>query len=214
MKLRGPALAALSLLALSACSRGSDSASQNDTDQIILTEPNVGVEDANVVTVGAEDVVEDAAATPMAERVAVIGILNKRNGVTREFRLKPGQATRIDNVLVHLRACDQTPPWELNQLTGAFLWVDAEGLDKKWRRVFSGWLFKERPAANVVEHAIYDVWPKSCEMTFKDRGEATVDAPSGPTGPAPSSEKKSPEEAETAPSGAPSPPSAASSNSM
>ena len=32
--------------------------------------------------------------------------------------------------------------------------------------VFSGWLFKENPAANVVEHPIYDVWVKACKMSF------------------------------------------------
>jgi hypothetical protein len=30
--------------------------------------------------------------TPMAERVAVLGLLNKRNGISRDLTLKPGQA--------------------------------------------------------------------------------------------------------------------------
>ena len=38
--------------------------------------------------------------TPMAQRVAVVGLLNKRNGVSRELTLKPGQATRIGNAIV------------------------------------------------------------------------------------------------------------------
>ena len=32
--------------------------------------------------------------TPMAERVAVLGLLNKRNGQTRDIELKPGEAIR------------------------------------------------------------------------------------------------------------------------
>lgn len=120
-----------------------------------------------------------AGATPMAERVAVIGLLNKRNGETRELTLKPGQATRIGDVIVRLRACERTAPWEQEQYTGAFVQMDVRGTDAKWRRAFSGWLFKERPALNVVLHPIYDVWPKSCTMSFPDTGPETVSAGAG-----------------------------------
>ena len=43
--------------------------------------------------------------------------------------------------------------------------ADADS-DLEWRRVFSGWLFKNKPSINVVEHSIYDVWVKSCAMRF------------------------------------------------
>src|SRR3546814_20495907 len=91
----------------------------------------------------------------MAERVAVIGLLNKRNGLTRDLTLKPGEALRVNNVIVRLRACETTAPWEEVPETGAFVQLDVLGNDKKWRRVFSGWLFEERPERNVVQHEIY-----------------------------------------------------------
>ena len=50
--------------------------------------------------------------TPMAERVATLGLLNKRNGQTRDIELKPGEAIRFDKVVVRLRACEKTAPWE------------------------------------------------------------------------------------------------------
>lgn len=124
-----------------------------------------------------------AGATPMAERVAVVGLLNKRNGETRDLTLKPGQATRVGDVIVRLRACERTAPWEQEQYTGAFVQMDVRGTDAKWRRAFSGWLFKERPALNVVLHPIYDVWPKSCTMSFPDRGADTVSAGAGAASP-------------------------------
>lgn len=124
-----------------------------------------------------------AGATPMAERVAVVGLLNKRNGETRDLTLKPGQATRVGDVIVRLRACERTAPWEQEQYTGAFVQMDVRGTDSKWRRPFSGWLFKERPALNVVLHPIYDVWPKSCTMSFPDRGPDTVSAGAGAASP-------------------------------
>ena len=47
----------------------------------------------------------EAGTTPMKDRVAVLGLLNKRNGQARDVTLKPGQAMRIGNVVVRLRAC-------------------------------------------------------------------------------------------------------------
>lgn len=117
--------------------------------------------------------------TPMAERVAVIGLLNKRNGISRDLTMKPGQALRAGNVIVRLRACEATAPWETQKLTGAFVQVDRLGLENKWRRVFSGWLYKESPSLNVVEDPVYDVWPKSCAMTHPEIGPATTRASAG-----------------------------------
>jgi hypothetical protein len=115
-----------------------------------------------------------AGVTPMAERVAVLGLLNKRNGIVRDITLKPGQAVRIKDAIVRLRACETTAPWEAETLTGAFVQLDIERTDQRWQRVFSGWLYKESPSLNTVEHAVYDVWPKSCAMTY----------PPGPPAPA------------------------------
>jgi hypothetical protein len=113
--------------------------------------------------------------TPMAERVAVIGLLNKRNGITRKLSMKPGQAFRVDNAIVRLRACETTAPWENVPETGAFVQLDVrETRDNQWRRAFSGWLFKDRPDRNVVQHPIYDVWVMSCAMTWPETGDETV----------------------------------------
>ncbi len=130
---------------------------------------------ANIVTVDVGGGVDPSyGATPMAQRVATLGLLNKRNGVSRDVVLKPGNSARIGDVVIHLRACEQTAPWEQEHYTGAFVQVDVQGTDKVWRRPFSGWLFKERPALNVVQHPIYDVWVKSCAMTFPEGGPNSV----------------------------------------
>lgn len=123
-------------------------------------------------------------ATPMKDRIAVLGLLNKRNGQARDLTLKPGEATRVGNVIVRLRACEETAPWEQEHYTGAFVQLDVEQTDKTWKRVHSGWLYKERPNLNVVLDGVYDVWVKSCTMKFP--GAA------GEPAPAPSSAPKSP----------------------
>ena len=119
--------------------------------------------------------------TPMAQRVAVIGLLNKRNGISRDLTLKPGQALRAGDVVVRLRACETAAPWEIQKLTGAFVQVDVRNPQGQFQRVFSGWLYKETPSLNVVEHPVYDVWPKSCAMTHPEAGASTVREESAPS---------------------------------
>ena len=82
--------------AMTACGRGAD---------------NEPVNGANAVTVDVPQAAEGlTGVTPMAERVAVLGLLNKRNGIVRDITLKPGQAVRIRDAVVRLRACDSTAP--------------------------------------------------------------------------------------------------------
>lgn len=148
------------LLALGACGTGGT--------------PQQNAQDANGVTetVDVPQTVErlPPGTTPMAERVAVVRLLNKRNGQMREFSLRPGQAVRAGDVILRLRACETTAPWEVQQLTGAFVQLDVRNPQGRVQRVFSGWLYKESPSLNVVQHPIYDVWPMSCAMTHPEGG--------------------------------------------
>lgn len=142
--------------------------------------------------------------TPMAERTATLRLLNKRNTQMREFTLRPGQAIRFGDAVVRLRACETTAPWEVQQLTGAFVQLDVRNPQGQVQRVFSGWLYKESPGLNVVEHPIYDVWVMTCAMTHPGGG-----TPAPAEGRAASS--RSSASNATAPAGetAPSPPAAA-----
>jgi hypothetical protein len=124
----------------------------------------------------------DYGATPMNERVAVLGLLNKRNNVSEEIKLKPGESREVGPVIIRVSACERTAPWELPQQTGAFVQVDIrERGQAQHARVFSGWMFLESPSLNVVEHPVYDVWVKDCTMRFPgEEGPASPkDAPKG-----------------------------------
>ena len=155
------ALAPMLVLAVAAggCNRGDD-ASRQSAEAVTVDVPRSAAGEPGV--------------TPMAQRVAVLGLLNKRNGIVRDLAMRPGQAMRIKDAVVRLRACETTAPWESEKLTGAFVQLDVEGTDGQLRRAFSGWLYKESPSLNVIEHPVYDVWPKSCAMTY----------PAGPAAPA------------------------------
>ena len=78
------------------------------------------------------------------------------------------------SVVVRLKACETTAPWEQEAYTGAFVQLIVRGSDEKWRKVFSGWLYKESPSLNLVEHPIYDVWAKACTMRHPDTGPETT----------------------------------------
>jgi hypothetical protein len=119
----------------------------------------------------ASSVVESGFGTPVKDRVATLGLINKRNNITQDIVLKPGESRRIGNVIVKLATCERTAPWEDPQETGAFVQVFVEERatvqDKlAWHKVFSGWLFKNAPSLSVVEHPVYDVWVKDCAMKF------------------------------------------------
>ncbi len=160
--------------------------------EVALPKADTASENSDIVTVDTRPTIDpNKGATPMAERVAIVGLLNKRNGQTRDLTLKPGEAARVGGAVVRLRACEQTAPYEQDQLTGAFVQLDIEQLDKTWRRVFSGWTYKERPALNVVQHQVYDVWVKSCAMTFPSGGADAAESGS-PAAPSRSSAPKSP----------------------
>lgn len=191
-RLAGP-VAAASALALASCGggdkigNGGEAARRVTSVQSSLPEPRA----------------DSLPGTPMAQRVAVIGLLNKRNGLTNKLTMKPGQALRVGAAIVRLRACEQTAPWEDPAETGAFVQLDVqETRDNKWHRVFSGWLFKDRPDRNVVQHPIYDVWVNSCAMSWPETGPATVkasDARSGDGSAKRSSAKKSADETSGSP---------------
>lgn len=197
-------LAAAACLALAACGSeaptGEPEAEQTEVPEELRAEPLPDLPET------------DVDATPLAERVATLGLLNKRNNISRDIEIKPGEARRIDDVIIRLASCERTAPWEEPAETGAFVQVlvnerpDADS-DAQWLRIFSGWLFKNNPGLNVVEHPVYDVWVKDCAMRFPGEDEAVqpgtsddeaaprraAPAPSASATPAPAPEPAAPE---------------------
>jgi hypothetical protein len=155
------ALAGAALLALAACNGGAPESDAEETDvpEELASDPLPDPGDI------------EAIGTPMEERVATLGLINKRNNLSRDIELSPGESRRVDDVVIRLSACERTAPWESPAEVGAFVQVfvneerDPEA-EPEFQRIFSGWLFKNSPSLNVVEHPIYDVWVKDCAMSF------------------------------------------------
>lgn len=191
------AAALILLTALAGCNRGEAGkeavASATEVPKAVAAAP-VG-----------KSAVESEFGTPVKDRVATIGLLNKRNNESQDLVMKSGESRRVGNVIVRLASCERTLPWENPPEVGAFVQVLVEERRRTseplvWRRVFSGWLFKNSPSLNVVEHPVYDVWVKDCAMKFPgEEEEASASAsnaakpagkastpPASPAAPAPS----------------------------
>ncbi|TPE62456.1 DUF2155 domain-containing protein [Sandaracinobacter neustonicus] len=147
--------------------------------------------------------------TPMSERTAVIGVLDKRLGTTGEFTLKPGERFSFGRIAGVLQGCEKTQPFERPQ-SAAFVQVSEtparlQGKPQEpVKRVFSGWLFAESPSLNPFVHPVYDVWLKSCTMRFPDGPKAASSA-TGSAGKATRSRPAAPKPATAAPAAAPAP---------
>ncbi|MEC9065962.1 MAG: DUF2155 domain-containing protein [Pseudomonadota bacterium] len=173
-------------VALAGCSPGASESDASETEAAGTGAPETEVQAGDGAATGAagdaapaagasDDAASESAAgeveaTPMEERVATLGLLNKRNNLSQDLEMTPGESRRVGNVIVRLAACERTAPWEMPRETGAFVQVlvrdnAAEG-EGRWDKVFSGWLFRNSPSRNVVEHPIYDVWVKDCAMSF------------------------------------------------
>jgi hypothetical protein len=167
-RLGAGAAAATALVLLAACNKGGNpDPSATDVPQALAT-------------VAAGKAVESQFGTPVKDRVATLGLLNKRNNLTQDVVLKAGESKRIGNVVIKLATCEKTLPWERPPELGAFVQLFVEERAKPsdplaWRKVFSGWLFKNSPAVNVVEHPVYDVWVKDCAMKFPGEEEDPAD---------------------------------------
>ncbi len=173
-------LALFAALALAGC-KGSGEPDPNDTS---IPKGVVGTPKALTVE-------ESQYGTPVKDRVATLGLLNKRNNLTRDLKLKSGESIRVGNIIVKLASCERSLPWEQPRQTGAFVQVFVEERQTTdqalaWRKVFSGWLFKESPSLNVVEHPVYDVWVKDCAMKFpgEEDDPAAAASPSSAAKPA------------------------------
>ena len=194
------AFALLATAALAACGGNSDEADSQAT----------GVPESIASRQPGKPAVESQYGTPVKDRVATLGLLNKRNNETQDVVLKAGESKRIGNVVIKLATCERTRPWEEPREEGAFVQVFVEERAKisdplVWHKVFSGWLFKDSPSLNVVEHPVYDVWIKHCAMKFpgeEDTPDASASASSAakPSGKASAA---SPPKASPAPASSP-----------
>lgn len=98
----------------------------------------------------------------VANPVAEFAGLDKITGRIISFDVYVNETVQFGALQVTPRVCYSRPDAE-EPKTDTFVEVDEITLDRKIRRIFTGWMFAESPGLNAVEHAVYDVWLKSCK---------------------------------------------------
>ncbi len=99
----------------------------------------------------------------IANKVAVFSGLDKITGRIITFDVYINETVQFGALQVTPRVCYSREETEQPKTT-TFVEVDEITLDRKIRRIFTGWMFADSPGLNAVDHAVYDVWLKSCRM--------------------------------------------------
>lgn len=109
-----------------------------------------------------------ASNSAMAERlenpVAEFTGLDKITGRIINFDVYIDETVQFGALQVTPRVCYSRTEEEEPKTT-TFVEVDEITLDRKIRRIFTGWMLAESPGLNAVEHAVYDVWLQSCKQS-------------------------------------------------
>ncbi|ARP65256.1 glycosyl hydrolase family 5 [Mesorhizobium sp. WSM1497] len=113
-----------------------------------------------------------AGADRVTNAVAEFAGIDKITGRIITFDVYIDETVQFGALQVTPRVCYSRPQAEAPK-TDSFVEVDEITLDRKIRRIFTGWMFAESPGLNAVEHAVYDVWLKACKQ------KSDVPAPDG-----------------------------------
>src|SRR5262245_24970653 len=123
-------------------------------------------------------VATSASAERVSNPVAEFTGIDKITGRIITFDVYVNETVQFGALQVTPRVCYSAPQTE-EPKTDSFVEVDEITLDRKIRRIFTGWMFAESPGLNAVEHAVYDVWLKGCKQKsdVPPPDSASTDAP-------------------------------------
>lgn len=92
--------------------------------------------------------------------------MDKITGRVMTFDVYINETVQFGALQITPRVCYSSPD-SADPRTDSFVEVDEITLNRKIRRIFTGWMFAESPGLNAIEHPIYDVWLKTCKQISK-----------------------------------------------
>jgi len=105
-----------------------------------------------------------AQAEKVKNAVAVFSGLDKITGRTTSFDVYIDETVQFGALQVTPKVCFTRDDTEAQKISG-FVEVDEITLDRKIRRIFTGWMFAASPGLNAVDHPVYDVWLTGCKQS-------------------------------------------------
>ncbi len=103
-------------------------------------------------------------AEDVSNPVATFAGLDKITARMIQFDVYINETVQFGSLQVTPRVCYTRPETERQEET-AFVEVDEITLERKVRRIFTGWMFASSPGMNAVEHPVYDVWLVGCKQS-------------------------------------------------
>lgn len=103
-----------------------------------------------------------AGAEKSANAIAEFSGIDKITGKIIKFDVYMDETVQFGALQITPRVCYTRSQNEAPGSNG-FVEVDEITLDRKIRRIFTGWMFADSPGLNAVEHPVYDVWLASCK---------------------------------------------------
>lgn len=89
---------------------------------------------------------------------AVVRIMNKDAGKVHERVIPVGNEIQFEKIFINVRACKQTDPFDAEDF-----WAFIEVHEKDDGQIFGGWMSRNEPGQNPLQHPDYDVWLVRCE---------------------------------------------------
>jgi len=126
-----------------------------------LTKPAAALCVAGLAVIGS---VPQAQAAKIKNPVAVFSGLDKITGRTTSFDVYIDETVQFGALQVTPKVCYSRDDTEAQKISG-FVEVDEITLDRKIRRIFTGWMFAASPGLNAVDHPVYDVWLTGCKQS-------------------------------------------------
>ncbi|MGI9354682.1 MAG: DUF2155 domain-containing protein [Rhizobiaceae bacterium] len=105
-----------------------------------------------------------ATAARIENAVAVFSGIDKISGRITSFDVYIDETVKFGQLEITPRVCYSRSSEEEPKTT-SFLEVDEITLDRRIRRIFTGWMFAESPGLNAIEHPVNDVWLTGCKQT-------------------------------------------------
>ena len=89
---------------------------------------------------------------------AIVRIMDKDAGKVQQLTLAVGQEVGFEKLYLNVRTCKQTDPFDAEDF---FAFIEIAENNKG--QIFGGWMSRNEPGANPLQHADYDVWLVKCE---------------------------------------------------
>ncbi len=146
--------ASLAAATLGLCLATAMASAQTQDDGTVQTEDLEPVEKQELAPAGDPRI---------ANAVAVFSGIDKITGRIITFDVYIDETVQFGALQVTPRVC-YTRDESQQPKTTTFVEVDEITLDRKIRRIFTGWMFADSPGLNAVDHAVYDVWLNTCKQ--------------------------------------------------